>query len=144
MIWCCRWSSGATTFDTAEWLRWLDGVEAAGLPMANPPALLRWNGDKAYLRELSNKGVAAVETIEVDRLGEEDLTRAAELFGTDELVVKPPVSAGASGTHRIRVGNAIPADERGQRMLIQPFLPASRAKANTASCSLAANTATPS
>ena len=108
----------------AEWLQFLDSIEAAGLPIVNPPALLRWNSDKAYLSELSNKGVAAIPTLGADSLGEEDLARAADLFGTGELVVKPPVSASASGTHRVRVGDPIPPDERGQRMLIQPFLPA--------------------
>ena len=134
-----RWTSGAdlSAYDLllplvvwgyhlryAEWLRFLDDVEAAGLPMINLPELLRWNSDKAYLRELATKGVAAIQTIEADALCDADLALAAEQFETDELVVKPPVSASAAGTHRIRPGEDIPEAERGQRMLIQPFLPA--------------------
>lgn len=134
-----RWTSGAdlSAYDLvlplvvwgyhlryAEWLRFLDDIEVAGLPMVNPPELLRWNSDKAYLRVLSDQGVAAIPTVEAHGLCEDDLTVAAERFGTDELVVKPPVSASAAGTHRIRLGEGIPEAERGQRMLIQPFLPA--------------------
>ncbi len=85
--------------------------------------MLRWNSDKAYLTELAAKGIPTIETIEVDELSEADLAAAAERFGTDELVVKPPVSASATGTHRIRAGDEIPASEFGQRMMIQPFLP---------------------
>ena len=107
----------------ADWLRFLDGVEVDRLAMVNPPELLRWNSDKAYLKKLAAKGVPTVETIEVEQLREADLEQAAEVFGTAELVVKPPVSASATGTHRIRVGDEIPASERGQRMMIQPFLP---------------------
>lgn len=106
-----------------EWLGLLDRMEAERWPVVNPPRLLRWNSDKAYLKELAGKGVPAVETIEVERLEQEDLNFAAERFGTPDLVVKPPVSASATGTHRMRIGDEIPLSERGQRMLIQPFLP---------------------
>ncbi|NUT00632.1 MAG: hypothetical protein HOP96_06630 [Sphingomonas sp.] len=106
-----------------EWLEWLDRVEADRLDVVNPPAMLRWNSDKAYLTELAAKGVPTIETIEVRALRDADLAAASERFGTDELVVKPPVSASATGTHRIRVGDEIPASELGQRMMIQPFLP---------------------
>lgn len=106
----------------ADWLRFLDGVQTERMDIVNPPELLRWNSDKAYLKELAAKGVPTVETIEVEQLCEAELEQAAEVFGTAELVVKPPVSASATGTHRIRVGDEIPESERGQRMMIQPFL----------------------
>ena len=107
----------------AEWLSFLDRIEHQGVPLANPASLLRWNSDKAYLAGLCEKGVPTVPTIEASGLHVEDLASAAERFGTSELVVKPPVSASATGTHRIRVGDEIPASERGRRMMIQPFLP---------------------
>ena len=106
-----------------EWRRFLDRVEARRLPFINPPTLLRWNSDKAYLKELGGKGIPSVETIEVESLDDAELAAAAVRLGTAELVVKPPVSASATGTHRIRVGDEIPAEERGRRMMIQPFLP---------------------
>ena len=106
-----------------EWLRFLDRIEAGQLPFTNPPKLLRWNSDKAYLKELRGKGIPTVETIEVESLDEGELAAAAAQLGNEELVVKPPVSASATGTHRIRMGDEIPAEERGRRMMIQPFLP---------------------
>lgn len=106
-----------------EWLDFLSRAEREGLRLANPPALLQWNSDKAYLAELGARHIPSVPTIEVAALLDADLRRAAELFDTAELVVKPPVSASATGTHRIRPGDAIPLLEKGQRMLIQPFLP---------------------
>jgi len=106
-----------------QWLSFLDDLQAKGLPVVNPPQLLRWNSDKAYLKELSGKGIPAVRTIEVGALDDENLADAADRFGSPELVIKPPVSGGAFGTHRIRVGDPIPPSERGQRMMIQPFLP---------------------
>ena len=106
-----------------QWLRFLDDLQAKDLPVVNPPELLRWNSDKAYLKELGAKGIKSVETIEAEALEGADLESAADRFGSPELVIKPPVSGGAFGTHRIRVGDPIPASERGQRMMIQPFLP---------------------
>ncbi|HET6943700.1 MAG TPA: hypothetical protein VFH89_16225 [Sphingomicrobium sp.] len=105
-----------------SWLRLLNRFDAEELPVINPPSLLWWNSDKTYLTQLAGKGIPTVETIEVESLGNADLMAAAERFGTPELVVKPPVSASAAGTHRIRAGGEIPAMERGKRMMIQPFV----------------------
>ena len=106
-----------------EWQRFLERIEAEQLPVTNPPRLLRWNSDKAYLKELAGKGIPTVETIEVESLDDDELAAAATRLGSEELVEKPPVSASATGTHRIRVGDEIPAEERTRRMMIQPFLP---------------------
>jgi len=106
-----------------QWLSFLDDLRARALPVVNPPELLRWNSDKAYLKELGAKGIPSVQTIEAEALSDADLIAAAARLESSELVIKPPVSGGAFGTHRIRVGSEIPAAERGQRMMIQPFLP---------------------
>ena len=106
----------------AEWLALLDRFERERLPVINPPALLRWNSDKAYLAEFDAKGVPTVHTMAVDALDEHALAEARARFGCSELVVKPPVSASATGTHRLGPNDAIPDDVAGQRMLIQPFM----------------------
>lgn len=108
----------------AEWLALLDRLEAEQVPVANPVPLLRWNSDKSYLAELGAKGIATVPTLAVDHLNEAALEAAFGKLGTDEVVVKPPVSAGATGTFRIARGEAaaVPAEVHGQRMMIQPWL----------------------
>lgn len=110
--------------DYPRWLALLDRAEAEGWPMANPPALLRWNGDKAYLEELGAKGIATVPTVEVAHLDAASLADAAHRLGhAGTLVVKPPISGGAEGTHRLAPGDAIPGDVAGRRMMVQPFQP---------------------
>lgn len=104
------------------WLRLLNRFDAEQLRVVNPPSLLWWNSDKTYLTQLAKKGVPTIETVEVDALDGASLAAAAERFGTADLVVKPPVSASAAGTHRIRPGDAIPEAARGRRMMIQPFV----------------------
>ena len=108
--------------DYGPWLRLLNRFDAEQLPVVNPPSLLWWNSDKTYLTHLAAKGVPTVATIEVEKLDSNNLAAAAERFGARELVVKPPISASAAGTHRIRVGEAIPTAALGRRMMIQPFV----------------------
>jgi glutathione synthase/RimK-type ligase-like ATP-grasp enzyme len=106
----------------SEWRAFLDRAEREAWPMVNPPALLRWNSDKAYLAELGRKGIASVPTLEVDHLNEAALTAAHGVLGADEVVIKPPVSAAAWGTYRLKSGEPVPTEVHGERMLVQPWL----------------------
>src|SRR5205085_10516998 len=99
--------------DYRRWLELLDRAEAGHWPMINPPALLRWNSDKAYLAELADRGVATVPTLAVEACCDADLEEARRRFDTDWLVIKPPVSASATGTHRLGVHDHLPSDSRG-------------------------------
>ena len=108
--------------DYARWLRFLDEAETSRLPLVNPAPLLRWNGDKAYLAELGDKGVPTVPTLAVEACGDADLDQARRHFGSDWLVIKPPVSASATGTHRLGPNDDLPADARGKPMIIQPLI----------------------
>ena len=109
--------------DVAAWYALLDRLEAEALPVVNPVPVLRWNSDKAYLAELSAKGVAVVPTVEVASLDDASLTEAMAELATDEIVIKPAISGGADGTHRIAPGAALPSDAIGQRRLVQPLMP---------------------
>jgi glutathione synthase/RimK-type ligase-like ATP-grasp enzyme len=105
-----------------EWRAFLERAEREAWPMVNPPALLRWNSDKAYLAELGRKGIASVPTLEVDHLNEAALTAAHGVLGAEEVVIKPPVSAAAWGTFRLKSGEPVPTEVHGERMLVQPWL----------------------
>ena len=106
----------------ADWLALLDRFEAERLPVVNPPALLRWNSDKEYLAELGDRGISTVPTIAVEQCCDEDLEEARRHFGSDWLVIKPPVSASATGTYRLGPTDSLPADSHGRAMIVQPFI----------------------
>jgi glutathione synthase/RimK-type ligase-like ATP-grasp enzyme len=108
--------------DYPRWLELLDRLEAAPAEVINPPALLRWNGDKAYLTELADRGVPTVPTIAVEDCCDEDLEEARRRFASDWLVIKPPVSASAFGAHRIGPNEGLPGDSRGKAMIVQPLI----------------------
>lgn len=108
-------------FEPERWHALLDRLEAEGPKVLNPVPLLRWNSDKRYLAELGRKGIAVIPTRIAEQLDEAALAEARAEFG-EELVIKPPVSASADGTHRLQPHEPLPDESRGRAMMIQPFL----------------------
>lgn len=108
--------------DYQHWLALLDRAEAQGWRMINPPPLLRWNGDKAYLAELAERGVSTVPTLAVEACCDADLEEARRRFDSEWLVIKPPVSASATGTHRLGPNDDLPGDSFRKPMIVQPLI----------------------
>lgn len=105
----------------SDWSAALDTWEAAGLPVANPVQLMRWNTDKRYLFDLAAKGVPVIPTVFTPTLSDADIDAARARFG-ETVIVKPPVSGGADGTYRLAPGDPLPDDVAGRPMLIQPMM----------------------
>ena len=103
----------------AEWQGAIDRWEAAGVRLANPAPVLKWNADKLYLGRLAATGAPVVPTLYVNRLTESSLEEAASRFGTDRLIAKPQVSASAWQTIRWSPGTPIDDGPTGPAM-IQP------------------------
>jgi glutathione synthase/RimK-type ligase-like ATP-grasp enzyme len=109
--------------DCPTWFALLDRMETEGINACNPVSVLRWNSDKAYLAELDAADIATVPTQVSAALDQLALENARAEFGTDILVIKPPISGGADGTFRLAEGDPVPPSVAGQRMMIQPYLP---------------------
>ncbi len=91
------------------------------LPLVNPPQVLRWNTSKTYLQELGASGVTVIPTLTPAVASAEMLSAACDAFGTEDLVIKPLVSAGSHRTVRHRRGDPVPDPAVGA--MVQPFLP---------------------
>ncbi|MFB6089577.1 MAG: RimK family alpha-L-glutamate ligase [Halobellus sp.] len=108
---------------------WVDRLDSAPCRVWNPPATLRWNGHKRYLRDLAARGVPVLETEYVERGTDVSLAAVFDARGWEEAVVKPAVSAGAFETKRIPEGDADAeeawlSDLLGRRdVLIQRYAP---------------------
>jgi glutathione synthase/RimK-type ligase-like ATP-grasp enzyme len=96
----------------AAFLEWIDRA-AASSRVVNPPAVVRWNVHKGYLRELERAGVPVIPTAWFARGAAADLRRTMEERGWNDVVVKPAVSAGSFGTERFARGTV----ESGQAFL---------------------------
>jgi glutathione synthase/RimK-type ligase-like ATP-grasp enzyme len=103
----------------------LGELERAGVIVGNPLAMVRWNADKLYLRELERRGVPSIPTLWPDSAGAAEIAAALDHFECDRVVAKRRVGAGAIGQSDFSRGVSVPADWRiDQPTMIQPFLPA--------------------
>jgi glutathione synthase/RimK-type ligase-like ATP-grasp enzyme len=109
--------------DAARWTQATRTWAEAGLSIANPASVLAWNTDKSYLGRLAAKGVPLAPTLWVQDVTPAEVEAAFDRLATDQLVVKPTVSAGAWKTLRLTRGEAIAAESlpTGPAM-IQPYL----------------------
>jgi glutathione synthase/RimK-type ligase-like ATP-grasp enzyme len=105
-----------------EFIRWAERVSSVSR-LANPAAILRWNTDKRYLRELAGRGLPVVPTHWLEPGG------AVEIPFESDVVVKPVVSCGAKDTARYAPDQRAPALAhargllaQGRGVMIQPYL----------------------
>lgn len=122
------WSSYAAAIIGTTWDYWdrLDDFLAAleriegQTRLFNGSALVRWNARKTYLRELETKGAKLIPTLWLDMTDEAAAKAAFNTLGSDDLVFKRQVGAGAKDQHRLMRGEPIP--EMRHPMMVQPFL----------------------
>lgn len=109
-----------------EFLRWLDRAEEQ-VRVLNSPALIRWNLDKVYLRELEAEGIAAVPTHWAD--DDAALRHGLAAHAEGWVVIKPTISAGSFDTGLLRADSAAALAlgerilARGLTVMIQPEIP---------------------
>ncbi len=108
-----------------EFLARLVELEGAGIAVFNSSEVVRWNADKLYLQELAGRGAPTIPTLWPEAPGPDDIHAAFDHFGTDRVVIKRRIGAGAIGQARFARGApAIEAWRMDQPAMIQPFLPA--------------------
>ena len=123
-----------------EFLGWTERV-GTRTRLFNPPAILRWNTDKHYLRGLARAGVPVVPTRFVEPgdaaedalasflAGGSDALSAGRSGRVDEFVVKPAIGAGSRDAARYRRDEALRATAHldrllaaGRSVMLQPYL----------------------
>lgn len=103
--------------------RWIEATkawESQGVPLWNPPSVLRWNADKTYVGRLAERGAPVVPTLYVERVDESVLAGAAAEFGTAAVVAKPLASSTAFRT--IRWPRHAASDGPEGAAMVQPYL----------------------
>ena len=116
--------------DHDRWLRACATWAAADLPVANPPSVLAWNSDKAYLGRLADRGVPIPTTVWTETVTADRVAAAFAQTGAPQLIVKPTVSGGAWRTLRLSPGLAL-VDPPVGRAMIQPYLPTIESEGET-------------
>lgn len=123
------WASYAAVIIGTTWDYWdhletflatLERIETQTL-LFNSAALVKWNGRKTYLRELEAKGAKLIPTLWLDVCDEAAVRAAFDTLGSDDVVFKRQVGAGAKDQHRLKRGEPVP--HMPHPMMAQPFLP---------------------
>jgi hypothetical protein len=108
-----------------EFLATLERIDRSGARLANPLETVRWNLRKTYLRDLEDRGLPVVPTLWQTGLDESRIRRLFDELGTDEIVLKPVVSASAHDTFRLHRDSdlsSLPTLFAGREVMAQPFL----------------------
>ena len=109
-----------------QFLRKLSKIEEETI-LYNPIQLVQWNHRKTYLLDLADQHLPTVPSLVSNELTEYLLLSYFDLWQTDQLVIKPIVSASAYHTYKIQPSevkhflNQI--KEFPLEWIIQPFLP---------------------
>ncbi len=92
--------------------------------LENPLRIVKWNLRKTYLQELEKKGVKIVPTFFSDELIDAGLFAGwFEDFATDEIIIKPVVSATAQDTFRLKKFlPELTKTFRNREYIVQPFM----------------------
>ena len=93
---------------------------AAQTALYNPPSLVRWNSHKSYLKDLETRGAKLIPTVWLETVTPKTAKAAFEKLGSDDLVFKRQVGAGAEGQHRLQPDTPLP--DLPHPMMVQPFL----------------------
>ncbi len=114
--------------DPEAFMACLEKIEASKATLENSFKLVSWNISKGYLKDLQEKGIPVTPTRWQDNYDHQTLVDSFEHFESDEIVIKPLVSANADDTYRL---NKKQADEQQTHLqevfaekkhMIQPFL----------------------
>lgn len=96
--------------DPARFMEVLVAIDRSQARLENPLELVRWNIDKSYLRHLEKRSLPVVPAAWVGQeepLDGDTLFRYFSMFGTEEIVIKPTVSANADDTFRLNEKTAM-------------------------------------
>ena len=109
-------------------LRWIGLLEQGRIPVWNSAALVRWNANKSYLRDLEAKGIPIVPTFWPEAGDPVRLRERLYELAWEKAVVKPRVSATAHRTHLIAADEADSVQElfdelrNGPGAMVQKFM----------------------
>jgi glutathione synthase/RimK-type ligase-like ATP-grasp enzyme len=113
---------------TEEFHTWLKRLTESGANVFNRPSIAEWNLDKRYLQQLADRGARIVPTIWTSENSDSSLEDAMNQFETDQVVIKPVISATAHDTWVARRADLpksilrLSDQRRRAPVMIQPFI----------------------
>jgi glutathione synthase/RimK-type ligase-like ATP-grasp enzyme len=116
--------------DAELFMQVLSEIENSGTVLLNSLDIAQWNINKNYLQEVELKGAKIIPTIWLENFDYLLLGGYFEHFKTEQLVVKPTISANSDNTFWLKKQN-FQADKKllesslaNRQLMVQPFIPA--------------------
>lgn len=113
---------------STEFLKVLSTIEQSSAHLENSLSIVEWNIDKIYLKALEDKGINIVSTRWEQATSAEAIQEYFTHFNTDQLVIKPRISANADNTFWLTTTNIqhhlseINHIFENQSFMVQPFM----------------------
>jgi glutathione synthase/RimK-type ligase-like ATP-grasp enzyme len=113
--------------DPQAFLKCLEQINAATC-FHNSLKLVKWNLSKEYLKDIENQGITIVPTRWFEDFDLPEVADSFESFNTDQLVIKPLISANADHTYRLTRESLLNQSDTLQKtfadrpFMVQPFL----------------------
>ena len=110
-----------------KFLAVLAAIEGAGTHLENSIAIVRWNMQKTYLRDLAARGVPTLPTQWREQLGPGELLPLFDAMHSQEVVIKPVMSGNAQGAYRLdhararALASEIEVYYAARPLMMQPF-----------------------
>jgi len=114
--------------DAQGFIKVLNAIDESSAHLENNLATMLWNIDKIYLKELEQHQVQIVPTLWRETFDAQELSHYFDHFNTDQIVLKPRVSANADNTFWITKQNVEQHIEQmasafaTREFMIQPFV----------------------
>ena len=114
--------------DADAFLAVLKEIEQSSAHLENSLAIIEWNIDKSYLKELEQKDVSIVPTLWREHFDAAELASFFEHFNVDQIVLKPRISANADNTFWLTKDNyqakldELAAAFASRNFMVQPFM----------------------
>ncbi|MDZ7766476.1 MAG: hypothetical protein U5K00_18970 [Melioribacteraceae bacterium] len=96
--------------------------------LENNLEIMKWNIDKTYLKELEEKDIKIVPSIWRESFDSNELSHFFDKLNTDEIIIKPTVSANADNTFRLKLENLdthisiLDTAFKNRPFVVQPFM----------------------
>lgn len=110
-----------------EFLQVLEEINSQ-TQLENKLEIIKWNMDKTYLRDLEIKGIKIVPSIWRDKFNSYEVSSFFDALKTNEIIIKPTISANADNTFRINKINLdsyisiLDTTFKNGRFVVQPFI----------------------
>ncbi len=116
--------------DMAAFIKVLAKIEQSSARLENSLAVVNWNINKSYLKQLASQQVTIVPTLWPDKFDASDIPEYFQHFNSEQIVLKPRVSANADNTFWLKKANytsniaALQQAFAQRDLMVQPFMPA--------------------